>query len=258
MRLKTASFILAVGFSVSIVAAFNWTRPAPAKNVPATDAKMASAVFAGGCFWCVEANFEKAHGVIEVLSGYTGGHKENPTYQEVCSHTTGHLEAVKVTYDSNQVTYDDLLEIFWRTVDPTDAGGQFVDRGEPYGSAIFVANADQRLRAESSKQRLAHSGRFTKPLVTPIRDAVKFYVAEDYHQDYYHTHPVQYNAYRFGSGRDQFIANVWGDDAHYEILNKEAEENKLSTQATDQQNLRDRRQPEIDKGRRVKTITSDV
>jgi peptide methionine sulfoxide reductase msrA/msrB len=221
MRLKTALIILAVGLCVSVVTAANWARPAPAKKVAAMDAKIESAIFAGGCFWCVEANFEKVDGVVEVLSGYTGGSKENPTYQEVCSHTTGHLEAVKVTYDSNQVTYDDLLEVFWRTVDPTDAGGQFVDRGEPYASAIFVANEDQRQHAQASKQRLADSGRFAEPLVTPIRDAAKFFVAEDYHQDYYHTHPLKYQAYRFGSGRDQFIAKVWGDDAHYQVAKKE-------------------------------------
>ena len=221
MRLKTALIILAVGLCVSVVTAANWARPAPAKKVAAMDAKIESAIFAGGCFWCVEANFEKVDGVVEVLSGYTGGHKDNPTYQEVCSHTTGHLEAVKVTYDSNQVTYDDLLEVFWRTVDPTDAGGQFVDRGEPYASAIFVANEDQRQHAQASKQRLADSGRFVEPLVTPIRDAAKFFVAEDYHQDYYHTHPLKYQAYRFGSGRDQFIAKVWGDDAHYQVAKKE-------------------------------------
>jgi peptide methionine sulfoxide reductase msrA/msrB len=221
MRLKTALIILAVGLCVSVVTAANWARPAPAKKVAAMDAKIESAIFAGGCFWCVEANFEKVDGVVEVLSGYTGGHKENPTYQEVCSHTTGHLEAVKVTYDSNKVTYDDLLEVFWRTVDPTDSGGQFVDRGEPYASAIFVVNEDQRQLAQASKQRLADSGRFSEPLVTPIRDAAKFFVAEDYHQDYYHTHPLKYQAYRFGSGRDQFIAKVWGDDAHYQVAKKE-------------------------------------
>lgn len=158
--------------------------------------------------------------MIEVLSGYTGGHKENPTYEQVCRHTTGHVEAVKISYDSNQITYTDLLEVFWRAVDPTDTGGQFVDRGETYASAIFVANRQQRQLASDSKQRLAESGRFEKPLVTPIRDVAKFYVAEDYHQDYYHTHPIRYKAYRHGSGRDQFIAKVWGDDAQYQVTKK--------------------------------------
>ena len=221
MRFKSALFILVAALSVFAVVAANWARSAPEKKVAAADAKVESAIFAGGCFWCVEANFEKVDGVIEVLSGYTGGHKENPTYKEVCSHTTGHVEAVQVTYDANLVTYEDLLEVFWRTVDPTDAGGQFVDRGETYASAIFVANEQQRQTAQDSKQRLADSDRFEAPLVTPIRDAAKFYVAEDYHQDFYHTHPLKYKAYRFGSGRDQFIAKIWGDDAHYQVPKKE-------------------------------------
>lgn len=220
MRLKTALFTLAIGFSIFLIAAANWSRAAPDKRPPPANAKVESAIFAGGCFWCVEANFEKFDGVLEVLAGYTGGHKENPTYQEVCGHTTGHVEAVKVTYDSNQIAYDDLLEIFWRTVDPTDGGGQFVDRGDTYGSAIFVADERQRKLAEESKQRLADSGRFEDPLVTPIRDAAKFYVAEAYHQDYYHTHPLKYKAYRFGSGRDQFIAKAWGENAHYQVPKK--------------------------------------
>lgn len=221
MRFKTALVTLALGFSVFMIAATNWTRPAPAKTTPPATAKIESAVFAGGCFWCVESNFEKVDGVLEVFSGYTGGHKEDPTYREVCSHTTGHVEAVKVTFDANQVTYNDLLEVFWRTVDPTDAGGQFVDRGETYASAIFVADDQQRKLAQASKERLADSGRFEEPLVTPIRDAVKFYVAEDYHQDYYHTHPLKYKAYRYGSGRDQFIAKIWGADAHYQVAKKD-------------------------------------
>lgn len=221
MRLKTALFTLALGFSVFLIAAANWAIPAPEKKPAPANAKLESAIFAGGCFWCVEANFEKVDGVIEVLSGYTGGHKKNPTYQEVCSHTTGHVEAIKVTYDSNQISYNDLLEVFWRSADPTDAGGQFVDRGEPYASAIFVASDAQRKIAAASKQRLSESGRFEKPIVTPIRDAAKFYIAEDYHQDYYQTHPVRYKAYRSGSGRDQFIAKIWGDDAHYQVPKKE-------------------------------------
>ncbi len=221
MRLKTALLTLTLGLSVFLIAAATWAIPAPEKKPVPANAKLESAVFAGGCFWCVEANFEKVDGVIEVFSGYTGGHKENPTYQEVCSHTTGHVEAIKVTYDSNQISYSDLLEVFWRSADPTDAGGQFVDRGEPYTSAIFVANKSQRKIATASKQRLAESGRFKKTIITPIRDAAKFYVAEDYHQDYYHTHPLEYKAYRVGSGRDQFIAKIWGNDAHYQVPKKE-------------------------------------
>lgn len=221
MKLKAALFTLLVSFSVFMIAAANWVRPAPEKGAAPSNAKLETAIFAGGCFWCVESNFEKYDGIVDAVSGYTGGHKENPTYAEVCSHTTGHLEAVEVTYDSNQITYNDLLEIFWRTVDPTDAGGQFVDRGDTYASAIFVADETQRRLATESKQRLADSERFENPLVTPILDAETFYVAEDYHQDYHHTHPLKYRTYRFGSGRDQFIKKAWGDDAHYHVSKKE-------------------------------------
>ena len=187
--------------------------------VPA-GAQLQSAVFAGGCFWCIEANFEKVDGVMEVVSGYSGGRTENPTYQQVGSHSTGHLESVKVIYDAHQVSYDDLLEVFWRAFDPTDDGGSFADRGESYTSAVFVANDQQRNLATASKERLQASGRFEKEIVTPIRELGEFYVAEDYHQDYYRTHPVNYKAYRYGSGRDKFIAKIWGKDKNYKVANK--------------------------------------
>ena len=186
----------------------------------ASNANLETAVFAGGCFWCVEASFEKLPGVAEVESGYTGGTVANPTYQQVTSQRSGHLEAVRVTYDANLIQYNDLLEAFWRMIDPTDAGGQFVDRGESYGSAIFVSDDQQRSLAEVSKEKLAESKRFDAPIVTPIRDASEFYVAESYHQDYYRTHPVKYKTYRYLSGRDQFINSAWGDDAHYVVPKK--------------------------------------
>ena len=211
-------FVAPILFSV-----YWWAIPgsaAPKKMQPRANAQIEKAVFAGGCFWCVEANFQKVDGVIEVVSGYTGGHVDNPTYEQVCSHETGHLEAVEVTYDANQIAYNDLLEVFWRTIDPTDAGGSFHDRGEPYTSAIFVANDSERKLAEESKQQLAGSGRFDKEIVTPIRDSATFYKAEDYHQDYFLTHPVKYGTYRFASGRDQFIASAWGDDAKYKVAGK--------------------------------------
>ena len=193
------------------------TNPPAKKVVVLGDAKVEKAVFAGGCFWCVEASFEKVEGVIEATSGYTGGHKENPTYKEVCSHGTGHLEAVEVSYDANQISYNDLLEVFWRSFDPTDPGGSFHDRGESYTSAIFVANSKQRELAADSKKRLMESGRFGKDIVTPIRDLGVFYPAEEYHQDYYHKNPAHYYAYRKGSGRDRFITKVWGEDKDYKI-----------------------------------------
>jgi peptide methionine sulfoxide reductase msrA/msrB len=170
-----------------------------------------TATFAGGCFWCSEADFEKADGVIEVLSGFTGGKKENPTYEEVVSGGTGHYEAVQVLFDPRKITYARLLEIFWRHVDPTDPGGQFVDRGPQYRSAIFYHDEEQRRLAEESKKGLERSGRFKKPVVTEILPAVVFFAAEDYHQDYYKKNSLRYSLYRQGSGRDQFIRQAWGD-----------------------------------------------
>ena len=193
------------------------------------DMKTGKAIFAGGCFWCEEANFEKIDGVISAVSGYTGGHVENPTYKEVCSHTTGHREAVEVTYDLSKLDYSDMLQIFWRSTDPTDPGGSFHDRGEPYTSAIFVANAEQRKLAEQSREKLIESGRFKKPIVTKILDAGPFYVAEGYHQNYHLTHPREYHAYRNASGRDQFVSHIWGKDAVYQVPAKGNKMNSMSS-----------------------------
>ena len=143
------------------------------------------ATFAGGCFWCVEADFEKVPGVVKVVSGYTGGSKENPTYEEVSSGTTGHVEAIQVYYDPSRITYEELLEVFWRHIDPTDAGGQFVDRGAQYRSAIFYHDEEQKRLAEKSKEMLNSSGKFTKPIGTEIVKFTRFHEAEGYHQDYY-------------------------------------------------------------------------
>jgi peptide methionine sulfoxide reductase msrA/msrB len=167
------------------------------------------ATFAGGCFWCVESDFEKVDGVVEVISGYTGGNKEDPTYEEVSAGGTGHLEAVQVHYDPTRITYEELLDVFWRHVDPTDPGGQFVDRGSQYKSAIFYHDEEQRKLAEQSKEELNRSGRFDRPITTEIVPFSRFYRAEDYHQDYYKTHPIRYKFYRFNSGRDQFLKKVW-------------------------------------------------
>ena len=170
-----------------------------------------TAVFAGGCFWCTESDFEKVDGVIEAISGYTGGHVVNPTYKQVSRNATGHVEALQVIYDPNKVTYENLLEVFWRHVDPTDGDGQFVDRGSPYRSGIFYADEQEHRLAEASKKKLAASGRFNKPIVTDILPLGTFYPAEDYHQDYYKKNSFRYRWYRFGSGRDQFLEKVWGD-----------------------------------------------
>ncbi len=170
------------------------------------------ATFAGGCFWCMEGPFEKLDGVDEVLSGYTGGLEKNPTYKQVSSGSTGHTEAVRVIYDPGKVEYKKLVDVFWRSMDPTDAGGQFADRGSQYRPAIFFHDDAQKQIAEASKKALAESERFDKPIVVPIQPAQDFYVAEDYHQDYYKTNSTHYNAYRRGSGRAGFLEKTWGDD----------------------------------------------
>ncbi len=174
--------------------------------------RLEKATFAGGCFWCMVPPFEKLDGVKEVISGYTGGHKVNPTYEEVSSGGTGHVEAIEVIYDPAKVTYNKLLAVFWRQINPTDAGGQFVDRGSSYTSSIFYHSEEQKRLAEQSKKELEQSRRFERPLVTEIRPAGPFYRAEDYHQDYWKKNPVRYKFYRFNSGRDRYLAKVWGKE----------------------------------------------
>ena len=171
-----------------------------------------TAIFAGGCFWCVEADFEKVPGVLEVISGYTGGHTVDPSYKDVSSGTTGHVEAVEVRYDPQVVSYDRLVEYFWHHVDPTDGDGQFVDRGEQYRSIIFYHGEQEREIAERSKAALDASGVFSRPIVTEILPVSDFYTAEEYHQDYYRKNPIRYRFYRFASGRDQFLHRVWEDE----------------------------------------------
>ncbi|MFP3868311.1 MAG: peptide-methionine (R)-S-oxide reductase MsrB [Desulfobacteraceae bacterium] len=170
------------------------------------------ATFAGGCFWCLEADFAKVDGVKAVISGYTGGHRENPTYEEVCRGDTGHLEAIQLRYDPEKISYKALLEIFWRHIDPTDPGGQFVDRGPQYRSAIFYHDAEQQRLAQESKKDLQKSGRFQKPIATEIIKFTKFYPAEAYHQGYHQNQARRYKSYRRNSGRDQFLCKVWGDE----------------------------------------------
>ena len=174
-----------------------------------TNKNRETATFAGGCFWCTESDFQKVDGVVEVVSGYTGGHKENPTYEEVCSGRTGHYEAVQVVYDPEKISYRKLLEIFWRHIDPTDAGGQFVDRGSQYKSAIFYHDEEQKQAAEESKQALAAADVFHRPIATEILPLGRFYRAEDYHQNYHEKSPTRYQMYRAVSGRDRFLEKVW-------------------------------------------------
>ena len=177
-------------------------------------AQRAQATFAGGCFWCMEPPFEKLEGVVSVTSGYTGGTELNPTYAQVSSGKTGHAEAIQVAYDPSKVTYQQLLDIFWRNIDPTQSDGQFADHGSQYRTAIFYHTEEQRQLAEASKQRLARSGTFDKPLVTAIVPVSAFYPAEEYHQDYYKKSPFRYQLYKAGSGREGFLRKAWGDQPH--------------------------------------------
>ncbi|RMG69861.1 MAG: peptide-methionine (S)-S-oxide reductase, partial [Nitrospirae bacterium] len=184
------------------------------------------ATFAGGCFWCMEKPFEQLKGVVEVVSGYTGGEKKNPTYEEVSSGTTGHREAVQVIYDPKVISYQELLEVFWRQIDPTDPDGQFVDRGSQYTTAIFYHNPEQKRLAEESKRILSESGIFKKPIVTEILPASEFYPAEGYHQDYYKKNPYRYRIYRFGSGRDRFLDAIWKGREGFRIFKAEVSKPK--------------------------------
>ena len=199
---------------VSLVAASMLAVLAPHAAIAAASDELAVATFAGGCFWCVESDFDTVPGVVETISGYTGGTVDNPTYRQVTEGGTGHREAVTIRYDPKQVTYERLLHIFWRSVDPTDAGGQFCDRGDSYRTAVFAGTEEESRLAEASKDALERSGTLTDTIVTPIEPLGKFYPAEDYHQDYYTKNPFRYKFYRFSCGRDARVQEVWGDQAH--------------------------------------------
>ena len=194
---------------LSVVAVFS-----AAQTPSAGKPDQAQAIFAGGCFWCVEADFEKVPGVISVVSGYTGGTKVNPSYEEVASKATGHAEAVRIVFDPKRITYAQLVERFWRSIDPTVKNQQFCDVGSPYRTAIFALNAQQQQEAEASRAALEKSKPFSAPIVTEIALAGPFYVAEDYHQDYYKKNPLRYKYYRSGCGRDQRLEQLWKDQAH--------------------------------------------
>jgi peptide-methionine (S)-S-oxide reductase len=186
-----------------------WTGPAKAGQAVAT--------FAGGCFWCMEPPFDKLKGVISTTSGYIGGRTQNPTYKQVVAGGTGHAEAVQVVYDPSQVSYERLLYVFWRNIDPLAKDRQFCDTGNQYRTAIFVHDAEQRRLAEMTKKAIKRSGRFSVPIQTEIADAGTFYPAEDYHQDYYLKNPVQYRFYRWNCGRDQRLRELWGSEAGGEM-----------------------------------------
>lgn len=185
-------------------------QPAPAGN-----SRFEVATFAGGCFWCMQPPFDYAKGVVSTVVGYTGGKEKNPTYEQVSNRQTGHRESVQVTYDPAQISYDQLLDIFWRSFNPTQADGQFADIGPQYRAAIFYHNDEQKRLAEESKERLAKSGKFKKAIVTEILPAFTFWPAEEYHQKYYLKNPADYNRYKVGSGRAGFLHATWGDEAKH-------------------------------------------
>ena len=200
LRLLRAAVALAIMGAASAVLA----------QGAAPEAGRKTAIFAGGCFWCMEHPFDEIDGVISVTSGYTGGTKANPTYEEVSSGTTGHAESVQVVYDPAKVSYQKLVDVFWHNIDPLAVNAQFCDHGTQYRSAIFYQDDEQKRIAEASKEALAKSGRFDKPIVTQIVAATTFWPAEGYHQRYYRTHPVQYKFYRYNCGRDQRLEQLWG------------------------------------------------
>jgi len=179
----------------------------------AGDKKYEKATFAGGCFWCIEPPFDKLDGVVDTIAGYTGGNVKNPTYEQVSTGTTGHAEAVEIIYDPEVVSYEKLLEVFWLNIDPTDAGGQFADRGSQYRPEIFYHSEVQRKAAEASKKKLDESGKFSKPVVVAITEATEFYPAEEYHQSYYKKNELKYKMYKYGSGRQSFIDKYNREDS---------------------------------------------
>jgi peptide-methionine (S)-S-oxide reductase len=188
----------------------NERNTAPANAVETKN--LATATFAGGCFWCMEPPFDKLVGVVSTTSGYTGGKEKNPTYEEVSSGATGHAEAVQVVYDSTQISYAQLLQVFWRNIDPLAANRQFCDAGTQYRSAIFYHNEEQRRLAEASKQKIEQVKRFDRPIVTEIVAATDFYKAEEYHQDFYKKNSLHYKTYRAGCGRDRRLNELWGEE----------------------------------------------
>lgn len=213
MRSTSRLTIMMLGLLALAMVEAVWAAPAGEDVMGRDSGRLETAVFAGGCFWCVEADMEKVPGVLEVISGFAGGDEPNPSYEQVSSGSTGHLESVLVRYDPEQVSYEDLLDAFWRHIDPTDPDGQFVDRGKQYRSAIFYQNETQKRLAEESKRQLEAARVLDKPVVTEIRPLKQFYPAEEYHQDYYKEHAIKYKFYRYRSGRDQFLDKTWTEDA---------------------------------------------
>lgn len=217
----TLIFVFAIFITVVIFSIVNNSNNTMAEiDMEIDKTNLEIATFAGGCFWCVEADYAKVPGVVSAVSGYTGGKEINPTYKQVSAGKTGHREAVEITFDPNRISYEQLLEFFWQHHNPTDSGGQFADRGAHYRPAIFYHNDAQKITAEKSKATLEKSGKFSTPIVTEILAAEKFYIAEDYHQDYFQKNPTHYKTYRKGSGRDDFLEDFRDKDGKPEKSSK--------------------------------------
>ncbi len=203
---------LIVSFSLAACGTTTTDADEPPSAQAIADGELAQATFAGGCFWCMEPPFDKLDGVVSTISGYTAGEQKNPTYQQVSRGATGHTEAVQITYDPNKISFTELLDVFWRNIDPLAKDRQFCDGGTQYRTGIYAHDATQLELAEVSKKALDDSGRFDQPVVTEIEPLDTFYPAEDYHQDYYKKNPVRYKTYRVGCGRDRRLEQLWGDD----------------------------------------------
>ena len=217
-------FIILIVLIAVLFTTINGSSESDDKSKSSSMPDLRKATFAGGCFWCMEPPFEKLPGVSKVISGYTGGKKENPSYKEVATGLTNHAEAIEIHYDSSTISYNDLLEVLWRNIDPTDGNGQFVDRGKQYRPAIFYHDQDQRKLAEKSRSKLEKSKRFKNKIKTNIVKATTFYAAEEYHQDFYKKSTIRYKIYRVGSGRDQFLKKYWGEKLEYKVT-KSSEKN---------------------------------
>ena len=217
-------FIILIVLIAVLFTTINGSSESDDKSKSSSMPDLRKATFAGGCFWCMEPPFEKLPGVSKVISGYTGGKKENPSYKEVATGLTNHAEAIEIHYDSFTISYNDLLEVLWRNIDPTDGNGQFVDRGKQYRPAIFYHDQDQKKLAEKSRSKLEKSKRFKNKIKTNIVKATTFYAAEEYHQDFYKKSTIRYKIYRVGSGRDQFLKKYWGEKLEYKVT-KSSEKN---------------------------------
>jgi peptide-methionine (S)-S-oxide reductase len=203
------AFIYLIGFLALGLLGTTYASGAEGRS-SVSENKLEKATFAGGCFWCMQPPFDKLDGVVSTTVGYCGGKEENPTYKQVSAGRTGHAEAVEILYDPSRVSYTELLNVFWMNIDPTQENGQFADIGAQYRTAIFYHSEEQKRLAETSKQELKNTGRFSKEIVTEIVPATPFYRAEEYHQDYYKKNPLRYKIYRYGSGRDDYLVRKWG------------------------------------------------